>query len=105
MPSIVEFLHSIRFDQDAWFRVQILLWRSVLLGTALYLAFTENPARNLRYNAIAFIVAYIWSYYDGVLTKRKWSTSWTEGLCLHLLTVQIGNILIVAFGSPLATAT
>ena len=104
MTSITELLRRVGFNEDVWPSIRVLLWRSLLLGTTLYLALADDPIRNLRYNAIAFIAAYIWSYYDSVLTARRWSISWAEALFLHLFTVQVSNLLIMIFGSPLVPA-
>lgn len=101
MPSITDLLRRVRSNEDVWPSVRVLLWRSLLLGIALNLALTDAPARNLRYNAIAFIATYIWSYYDGILTIRNWSTCWAEALVLHLFAVQVSNVLIILLGSPL----
>ncbi len=104
MANIEQFLRRVGLGPEVWPHVRVLFWRGFLLGTALYLLLTSDPVRNLRYNAIAFIAAYIWTYYDGLMVKRRWSLAWTEALFLHLLTVQFGNILILIFGSPLPTA-
>jgi len=101
MANIEPFLRRVGLGPEGWPHARLLFWRGLLLGTALYLSLTSDPERNLRYNAIAFIAAYIWTYYDGLIVKQRWSLAWTEALFLHLLTVQFGKILILIFGSPL----
>lgn len=55
---------------------------------------------NLKLNGISYIAAVVWSYYDGALARRKWSTAWLEGLFMHLAGIQMGNILAFVFGNP-----
>ena len=43
-----------------------LMWRGVLLGSALYLLLGEDPEANLKLNGVSYIVALVWSYYDGL---------------------------------------
>lgn len=78
-----------------------LLWRGTLLGTALYLLLGDNPTTNLKLNGASFFVAGLWSYYDGLYSKRTWVMASLEATMLHLLTVQVGNLLTVLFGHPL----
>lgn len=70
-----------------------VLWRGVLLGTLLVLLIGSDPSVNLRLNIASYLVALIWSYYDGVFLKRAWSIAWIEGIFLHLAAVQFGNLL------------
>jgi len=78
-----------------------LMWRSVLLGTALYLLIGDDPDANLKLNGVSYIAAVIWAYYDGVFAKRMWSIAWFEAIFLHLAGIQIGNLLAMIFGNPL----
>lgn len=80
-----------------------ILWRGVLLGTALFLIIGDDPSRNLRYNAVAYIIAVIWSYYDGLIARRRWPISGIEGLLLYGTIVGFGNLLVLLFGSPIIT--
>lgn len=80
--------------------VSDLLWRAVLLGSILYLTLGSEPAANLKLNAMAYMVAVIWSYYDGVFVKRMWSIAWLEAIFLHLAAVQVGSLLALLFGNP-----
>lgn len=77
-----------------------MMWRATLIGIVLYLSLSDDRYLNLQRNLIAFIVAFVWCYYDGVLTKRRWSFAWIEAVFLHLMVVQVGNLLTFAFGSP-----
>ena len=79
----------------------LLMWRSVLLGTALYLLLGADPNANIKLNGVAYIVALVWAYYDGVFAKRMWLLAFVEGIFLHLLGVQVGNLLAAIFGYPL----
>ncbi len=78
-----------------------LMWRAVLLGTALYLMLGDDPDANLKLNGVSYIVAVIWVYYDGVFAKRMWSIAWLEAIFLHLAGMQVGNLLAAIFGNPL----
>jgi hypothetical protein len=77
-----------------------VLLRGALLGTALYLMIGNDPFANLKLNGVSYIAAVVWSFYDGVLARRKWSTAWLEGLFMHLAGIQMGNILAFVFGYP-----
>lgn len=77
-----------------------VLLRGALLGTALYLMIGNDPFANLKLNGVSYIAAVVWSYYDGALARRKWSTAWLEGLFMHLAGIQMGNILSFVFGNP-----
>ncbi|GER06684.1 hypothetical protein GCM10007972_13090 [Iodidimonas muriae] len=77
-----------------------VVWRAILLGSALYLALTPDQDANLRLNMISYIVALVWSYYDGVFSRGRWSFSAVEGIFLHLIGVQVGNLLALMFGNP-----
>jgi hypothetical protein len=78
-----------------------LMWRAALLGTALYLMLGDDPDANLRLNGASYIVAVVWSYYDGVFAKRMWSIAFLEAVFLHLAGIQVGNLLATIFGNPL----
>jgi hypothetical protein len=78
-----------------------LLWRGALLGATLLLSLTDDRYVNLRHNLIAYIVALVWSYYDGVLAHRRLSMAWFEGLLLYLAAVAIANLLNLAIVYPI----
>lgn len=80
-----------------------VLWRGALLGIALYLLLGDDPSVNLKLNGVSFIVAMVWSYYDGAFSRRRWSIAWSEGLIMHLAGVQVANILSLIVGHPLTT--
>lgn len=73
-----------------------VLWRGVLLGAFLALSIGAEPSENLRFNIASYLVALIWSYYDGVFSKRAWSLAWIEAIFLHLAAVQFAKLLILA---------
>lgn len=77
------------------------VWRGILLGSALYLLLGEDPEANLKLNGVSYIVAVVWSYYDGMFARRVWSMAVVEAIFLHLLGVQAGNLLAAFFGNPL----
>lgn len=78
-----------------------LMWRGVLLGAALYLLLGDDPEVNLKLNGVSYIVALVWSYYDGMFARRIWSMAFVEAIFLHLLGIQLGNLLAAIFGNPL----
>jgi hypothetical protein len=82
-----------------------MMWRATLIGVVLYLSLSDDRYLNLQRNLVAYIVAFVWCYYDGVLAKHRWSIAWIEAVFLHLMVVQIGNLLTFAFGSPLQSVT
>ncbi|WP_372921654.1 hypothetical protein [Roseovarius sp.] len=103
-------MYSISFFSGVFDRLQqigisadtgALMWRGVLLGTALYLLLGEDPEANLKLNGVSYIVAVVWSYYDGMFARRVWSMAFVEAIFLHLLGIQVGNLLAVIFGNPL----
>lgn len=98
--GIVESMEAFGIDAAGRTAAGLLLGRAALLGSALYLMLGEDPYTNLKLNGVAYIVAVIWVYYDGILAKRRWSTAWLEAAFLHLAVVQVGNLLALIFGSP-----
>ena len=78
-----------------------LMWRGVLLGSALYLLLGEDPEANLKLNGVSYIVALVWSYYDGMFARRIRLIAFVEAIFLHLLGIQVGNLLAAFFGNPL----
>jgi hypothetical protein len=98
-----DFLARVGLTAEGVQAAGVLVWRALLIGTALYLSLSEDRYVNLQRNLIAYIVAFVWCYYDGLLVKRRWSLAWIEAILLHLLVVQVGNILSFVFGDPLRT--
>ena len=82
----------------------LLIWRAVLLGTALYLMIASDADANLKLNGVFYIAAVIWTYYDGVIAKRIWPMAFLEAIFLHLIGVQVGNLLAAIFGNPVIGA-
>ena len=80
-----------------------MLWRGALLGATLFLSLTDDRYENLRHNLIAYIVALVWSYYDGAIANRRWWMAWFEGLLLYLVAVAFANLLSLAIGYPIMT--
>lgn len=94
-------LRQVDLSSDTWPIVAGVLWRGALLGSVLFLSLTDDSDRNLRHNFISFIVAMVWCYYDGALTRGRWSVAWIEGLALHFTGVGFASLLILLVGSPL----
>jgi len=86
--------------REGWRVAGGLLWRAALLGTALYLLLEPDQSANLRLNLLSYIVALVWSYYDGLFVNRLWRYAWIEAIFLHFAGVQIGNLLTLVFGNP-----
>ena len=99
--SIVRRLAETGLHQRGLVVAGVLIWRAVLLGTALYLMLGDDPDANLRMNGVSYIAAVVWSYYDGVFAKRIWSIALLEAIFLHIAVVQVGNLLAIIFGNPL----
>lgn len=99
--EFVERLQRTGISADTLHATGALMWRGVLLGTALYLLLGEDPEANLKLNGVSYIVAVVWSYYDGVFARRAWSMAFVEAIFLHLLGIQVGNLLAAIFGNPL----
>lgn len=97
----VERLQQAGISADTLRTTGALMWRGVLLGSALYLLLGEDPEANLKLNGVSYIVAVVWSYYDGMFARRIWSVAFVEAIFLHLLGIQVGNLLAAIFGNPL----
>lgn len=82
-----------------------IIWRAMLIGVVLYVSLSDDRYLNLQRNLVAFIVAFVWCYYDGLFARRRWSAVWIEAVLLHLIVVQTGNLLAFAFGSPLQSVS
>jgi|GEM_PF-3122302 len=100
----VERLQRTGINAGALHATGALMWRGVLLGTALYLLLGEDPEANLKLNGVSYIVALVWAYYDGMFARRIWSMAFVEAIFLHLLGIQVGNLLAAIFGNPLLGA-
>ncbi len=99
--EFVEQLQRTEISVDTLRATSALMWRSVLLGSALYLLLGEDPEANLKLNGVSYIVALVWAYYDGMFARRFWSMAFVEAIFLHLLGIQVGNLLAAFFGNPL----
>lgn len=99
--GLVERLQRTGISADTLRPTGALMWRGVLLGTALYLVLGEDPEANLKLNGVSYIVALVWAYYDGLFARRLWSMAFVEAIFLHILGVQVGNLLAAIFGNPL----
>ena len=100
LASLRERLAVPWLNADAFRSATVLLWRSVFLGTLLYLVLVEDPIANLRLNIAAYIVAVGWCYYDGVFSRRLLMVAWFEGVLLYLAGIQVGRLLALVLGSP-----
>lgn len=83
-----------------WSIARLLLWRALLLGISLYLILTPEQDTNFRLSILSLIIAFVWSYYDGLFSKGWWRYAWIEAVLLHLAAVQVGNLLALIFGNP-----
>ena len=101
LDGLVERLQRTGNSADTLRATGALMWRGVLLGAALYLLLGEDPEANLKLNGVSYIVALVWSYYDGMFARRVWSMAFVEAIFLHLLGIQVGNLLAAIFGNPL----
>lgn len=90
-------------SRQAWPLWASFLWRGGLLGAGLFLSLTDDRHQNLRHNLIAYIVALVWSYYDGVIIRRRWSIAWFEGFLLYLLAVAVANLLSLTTSFPVVS--
>lgn len=81
-----------------------VMLRAVLLGTFLYLILTDDPDLNLKLNILPYIIAVVWSYFDGVFAKRQWKISFLEAVFIYIGAVQFGRMLSFTFGNPLLGA-
>lgn len=91
----------IRQFESKWTPVLPLAGRAVALGAALFFILTRDPGVNLRLNFAAFLVAAVWSHYNGIFGRRQVGMSGVEGLFVYLGAVAAANILSLLFGNPL----
>jgi hypothetical protein len=106
--SMMARLKGLRSRMD---RRQQILWsyaaiirRGAILGGAVFLLLTDDPNFNFQLNIISYVVALLWSYYNGTFACGRLSVAWLEGLIVHMIGVVTGNLLILIFGSPLTAA-
>lgn len=99
--KFVERLQRTGISVDTLRTTGAMMWRGVLLGSVLYLLLGEDPEANLKLNGVFYIVAVVWSYYDGIFARRVWWIAFVEAIFLHLLGIQVGNLLAAMFGNPL----
>jgi len=80
-----------------------LAWRTGLLGAGMFLALTDDPSRNLRMNAVAYLVALVWCRCDGAFSAGRWGAAAFEAVIWYLAAVGFARLLVLAFGSPSAS--
>jgi hypothetical protein len=47
--------------------------------------------------------AVMWSYFDGVLSRRTLAIAWFEGVLPYLAAIQVGRLIMLVFGEPFPT--
>lgn len=67
----------------------------------MFLVLTDDPSRNLRLNALAYLVALVWCRYDGAVSCGRWGAAAFEAIGLYIAAVSFARILILLFGDPL----
>lgn len=82
--------------------VKELAWRTGLLGLGMFLVLTDDPARNLRLNALTYLVALVWCRYDGALARGRWGAASLEAIVWYLAAVGFARLLVFLIGDPLA---
>lgn len=82
--------------------IRELAWRTGLLGLGMYLVLTDDPTRNLRLNALAYVVALVWCRYDGALSRGRWGAAAFEAVIWYLAAVAFARMLVLLIGDPLA---
>jgi hypothetical protein len=83
--------------------IKELAWRAGLLGLGLYLVLTDDPSRNLRLNALAYVLALIWCRYDGMLSRGRWGAAAFEAMIWYLIAIGFGRMALWLLGDPLAS--
>jgi hypothetical protein len=86
-----------------WADVLPIVWRATLLGVGLFFVLTSNPVQNLVLNLATFLVAVVWSFYDGLFGRRQVGRACIEGIFLYLGAIGIANLMTILFGNPLST--
>jgi len=84
--------------------IRELAWRTGLLGLGVYFALTGDPARNLRMNALAYVVALVWCRYDGALSRGRWGAAAFEAVLWYIAAVGFARVLVLLLGDPSAPA-
>jgi len=80
--------------------IQEVLWRALLSGTGLFLLLTPDRLLNLNLNVIFFLAVTAWSFADRMTSQTSPLGPLLEGAIVHLLAVQISNLLIFLTGQP-----
>jgi hypothetical protein len=70
----------------------------------MYLVLTDDPARNLRLNALAYLVALVWCRYDGALSRGWWIAAAFEAVLWYIAAVGLARVLVLLLGDPSAPA-
>lgn len=74
-------------------------------GPSAYLALVDDPAAKLKLTLMTYLLAVMWSYFDGVLSRRTLEIAWFEGVLLYLAAIQVGRSIRLMLGEPFPTWT
>ena len=88
------------FRDPAVLRIALeFVWRTFLIGLALFIVppFAAIPSREQQ--ALAFIGIVIWCYYDGALWRRSWPSAVLEGVVWFFCAAKWTQALVLFFGS------
>jgi hypothetical protein len=73
-------------------------WRTFLIGLALFIVPPFAAAPTPEQQAIAFIAAVVWCYYDGALWRYSWPTAVLEGAVWFFCAAKWAQALVLFFG-------
>lgn len=76
-----------------------LIWRTFLIGLALFIVPPFAVAPTSEQQALAFIAAVVWCYYDGALWRRSWPTAVLEGGVWFFCAAKWTQTLLLLYGS------
>ena len=105
MDHLMKRLDRVGISRETWPFTKTLLLRGMVIGVSLFLVLTDDRQLNLLLNLASLSVAWIWTYYHGLLSRRSVPLAFIEGLFLHLIAVGVGNVLMLLLGSPLVPWT
>ena len=86
------------FDPVSYRLAWGLMWRTLLVGTALFVLPPTAMPPTVGQQAVAFIVLIVWCYYDGLLSRGAWLVAAIEALLWFWLASKWTVILLVLFG-------
>ena len=75
-------------------------WRTFLIGLALFIVPPFAVVPGGEQQALAFIAAVIWCYYDGALWRRSWPSAVLEGAVWFFCAAKWTQALVLLFGLP-----